>query len=69
MNNQIDDKSSEIEILKKDQLLTKEKLELLTTLFDDISKMYFKLEEDLFLSGKIKRKYSDNGLKYEIQKR
>jgi hypothetical protein len=66
--NQSDDKNSEFETLKKEQLLMKEKLELLTTLFDDISKMYFKLEEDLFLSGKIKEKYSDNGFKYEIQK-
>ena len=66
MNNKNDDGNSEIENLKKEQLLMKEKLALLTTIFDDISNMFFKLEEDLFLSGKIKKKYSDDGFKYDI---
>lgn len=66
MNNQFDDKNSDIETLKKEQLLMKEKLDLMTTLFEDISEMYFKLEEDLFFSGKIKKKYSDDGFKYNI---
>lgn len=68
MNNQNNNGSSEIETIKKEQLLMKEKMDLLTTFFDDISKMYLKLEEDLFLSGKIKKKYSDDGFKYDIQK-
>ena len=67
MNNQNDIRTSEIENLKKEQLLMKEKLNLLTTIFDDMSKMYFKLEEDLFQSGKIKKKHSDDGFKYDVK--
>lgn len=67
MKNQYEDRDK-IEELKEEQLLIKEKLELLSTLFDDLAKMYFNLEEDLFLSGKIRKKYSGDGLKYDIYK-
>lgn len=66
MTNQNNNRSIEIELLRKEQLLITEKLDILTTLFDDISKMYFELEEDLFQSGKIKKKHSDDGFKYNI---
>lgn len=66
MNNQNENKSTDIEFLKNEQFLIKKKLDLLMALFDDISKMYLGLEKDLYLSGKIKKRYSDDGSKYDI---
>ena len=68
MSNQNENRSAEIESLKNEQLLMKDKLDLLTSLIDDIAGMYFKLEEDLFKSGKIKKMYSDDGNGYYICK-
>lgn len=61
-----ENRSVDIEFLKSELLPIKNKLDLLTSLYDDLATMYFKLEEDLYQSGKIKKMYSDDGQKYSI---
>lgn len=68
MNNQNENRGVNVDSLMAENRLIRERLELLSSLFDDLSKMYFKLEKDFFLSGKIKEKPSDNGFKYDIYK-
>ena len=45
------------------------KLDLVLTVLDDLTDMYLKLEYDLWISGHIQKKYSDDGKKYDVFKR
>lgn len=44
------------------------KIDLILTMLDDLTAMYLKLEDELWISGVIKKKYSDDGKKYDVLK-